>query len=296
MHSLSSLQTWRSHLPQAQLQARAYLLRSLNPAFQAVSSICFTIFCVCSCIILFVKSLVHISNTMLESRSASVEGVPDAQVAHQAEHFLCSIPLNAVFHLLAELLWLDDGPMSLQPHQECLLAETSGRQRQLLQPSARSSLFFLSPSVLELIPRPQPAGSLSAQTVAMEEFSIPEEPQLLWAPDSELAFRCEAFVDLSDAPLDEVGDAAESEPLSTAGRDSQWRRRAAGRLHSLLCMIGHEASIARISDRRSYSVPPPPPRLHLPPADRRRPMCPSCRLGLCALRPGPAVHCGAGQL
>ncbi|KAL4446838.1 hypothetical protein ABPG77_008082 [Micractinium sp. CCAP 211/92] len=44
----------------------------------------------------------------------------------------------------------------------------------------------------------------------MEEFSIPEEPQLLWAPDSELAFRCEAFVDLSDAPLDEVGDAAEN--------------------------------------------------------------------------------------
>lgn len=63
----------------------------------------------------------------------------------------------------------------------------------------------------------------------MDEFSIPAEPSQLWAPDSELAFRCEAFIDLSDAPLEEVGDAAESERLSTAGRDSQGRRRAADR-------------------------------------------------------------------
>lgn len=50
----------------------------------------------------------------------------------------------------------------------------------------------------------------------MEEFSIPGEPEQLWAPDSELAFRCEAFADLSDAAAEEIGEAAESELLSPA--------------------------------------------------------------------------------
>ena len=46
----------------------------------------------------------------------------------------------------------------------------------------------------------------------MEEFSVPSEPEQLWT-DSELAFRCEAFVDLSEASAEEVGEIAESASL-----------------------------------------------------------------------------------
>ncbi|KAL4434047.1 hypothetical protein ABPG75_000488 [Micractinium tetrahymenae] len=56
----------------------------------------------------------------------------------------------------------------------------------------------------------QPARELVSSCPNMDEFTIPGDPEALWAPDCELAFRCEAFVDLSDAPLEEVGDAAEN--------------------------------------------------------------------------------------
>jgi len=64
----------------------------------------------------------------------------------------------------------------------------------------------------------------------MDEFSIPSEPHELWAPDAELAFRCEGFVDLSEAAPEDVGDIAESEQLPPAFQ-LQWRDSRRG-LHS----------------------------------------------------------------
>jgi hypothetical protein len=47
----------------------------------------------------------------------------------------------------------------------------------------------------------------------MDEFQLPQSPDELWAPDCELAYRCEAFVDLAGSSADEVGEIAESEQL-----------------------------------------------------------------------------------
>jgi hypothetical protein len=47
----------------------------------------------------------------------------------------------------------------------------------------------------------------------MDEFCLPGEPEELWAGDSELAFRCENFIDLLESSQEEVGEIAESEQL-----------------------------------------------------------------------------------
>lgn len=104
------------------------------------------------------------------------------------------------------------------------LARAHQRQPQNVQHSALSSLAWHSPPSRCLIRRGPNGRKGCLKATNMDEFSIPGEPQLLWAPDSELAFKCESFVNFTDATLEEVGDAAESEPLSTAGRDSQGRR------------------------------------------------------------------------
>lgn len=72
-----------------------------------------------------------------------------------------------------------------------------------------------------------------------DEFCIPGEPEELWAPDSELAFRCENFTDLSEGASEDVGEIAESAllpaapPFSTAAeRQPGDRRPPAGRSSS----------------------------------------------------------------
>lgn len=51
----------------------------------------------------------------------------------------------------------------------------------------------------------------------MDEFSLPAEPGLLWAPDSEHpGLRCEQWVDLSETDPAELADLAESEGTQAA--------------------------------------------------------------------------------
>lgn len=52
----------------------------------------------------------------------------------------------------------------------------------------------------------------------MEEFVVPDEPQALWAVDSEHpGLRCEGFEDLAETDAGALADLAESERSCHAG-------------------------------------------------------------------------------
>ena len=99
----------------------------------------------------------------------------------------------------------------------------------------------------------------------MDEFNIPGEPQELWEPDSELPFRCEAYVDMSEAPEEEVGDAAESERGEAAGArgfNCTGDSRRFGVVYRNLCRCGAcgaaDGCCFRPADGAPLVAPPPP--------------------------------------
>lgn len=77
----------------------------------------------------------------------------------------------------------------------------------LFMPRAAACAAFGRTSIERLL------ASTTAHRPAMDEFQLPQSPDELWAPDCELAYRCEAFVDLAGSSADEVGEIAESEQL-----------------------------------------------------------------------------------
>ena len=157
-------------------------------------------------------------------------------------------------------------------------------------------------------PPPVCSGAPQARaTAAMEEFSVPSAPEQLWT-DSELAFRCEAFADLSEASVEEVGEIAESASLRQLPLLVQLLLRQPGPgglsgapllLHSIPPRQGPPIGGAPAAKGRQCGSATRP-------SSRRPARCRSlspfptspavCRPGVCAVRPGPPVYRGAAEL
>ena len=181
------------------------------------------------------------------------------------------------------------GRSSLAQRRPCCCAPC----RDAPPPAGQSSGVALRPiGHLRRFPR-SPRWHRRAAGAGMDEFTLPAEPAALWEPDSEHSgLRCEQWVDLSETDAAELADLAESEraaQLSVAVELGQlWAPPRPGAPPGDAAGCSVDPPTRRCCARRRWPPPPPPPHSPCTPSLRRP--------GLCAVRPGPPVHRGAGQL